>query len=87
MPKIKQEPSTAYESSSSSSTWMNTELSVESTTTSAGVGKDRPHICEGPNPCQNGGSCVGDVLTTQPICKCAPGFTNDFCSEKIGENI
>uniref|UniRef100_A0A914I0B9 Uncharacterized protein n=1 Tax=Globodera rostochiensis TaxID=31243 RepID=A0A914I0B9_GLORO len=40
-------------------------------------------ICAQNNPCQNGGTCVYDVLVHQPICKCASPFTNDFCTERI----
>ena len=48
--------------------------------------REEANICERANPCQNNGTCVWDAILRQHICRCAPGFTNENCTERIGEN-
>uniref|UniRef100_A0A914CXM6 Uncharacterized protein n=1 Tax=Acrobeloides nanus TaxID=290746 RepID=A0A914CXM6_9BILA len=41
------------------------------------------NICEIANPCKNNGTCLFDSKRRIHVCKCAPGWTNDDCSELI----
>lgn len=42
------------------------------------------NVCDTSNPCQNNGTCVYDYRRKTYYCKCAPGYTNDNCTERIG---
>jgi len=44
---------------------------------------DPDNICEVSNPCENNGTCIFDPTKKTYFCKCAKGFTNDNCTEKI----
>uniref|UniRef100_A0A0N5B336 Kunitz/Bovine pancreatic trypsin inhibitor domain protein n=1 Tax=Strongyloides papillosus TaxID=174720 RepID=A0A0N5B336_STREA len=37
--------------------------------------------CDTFNPCQNNGSCLFDYKKQVSYCKCAPGFTNENCTD------
>ncbi|VDK52925.1 unnamed protein product [Anisakis simplex] len=41
------------------------------------------NICETANPCENNGTCLFDRITKTHYCKCAPGYTNANCTERI----
>ena len=44
--------------------------------------------CE-PSPCENGGSCFNTFTPDNGgfMCRCAPGWTGDTCSDRIGIHI
>lgn len=39
------------------------------------------------NPCQNNGTCIWNKNIQGYYCECTPGFTNDNCTELIGNII
>ncbi|KHN80174.1 Nidogen-2 [Toxocara canis] len=41
------------------------------------------NICDIMNPCENNGTCHFDRNKNTHYCKCAPGYTNANCTEKI----